>query len=190
MSARTDFRTFVLTFWRTRVNAREDVVCEIAPAVAAVLADPAITRGAVEYAVIRLRNEDLDRHLRTAFTGIGATKIAGSAVHTKPTGQLMDALIEHGMTILEVRFGAHRLGDYLPGSLRTYGEGLIGRGKTEIVRGRLAIAIANQCGDETQPVRAQLSEPTVQRICAYIKSQVPEKQYYKKAFGDDDHPIS
>lgn len=173
-----NIRQFLVEFWTSRVDI-DGTSCQIDPAVEAVLSDAAMTRQAVTWAVGRIRTGSVGDAIKNRLTKTGRDV---SKQETDTRG-LVNDLIEHGLTLLDVRFGRLALGDYLPAHLRDYGETNVESGKTHILRGRFVIAVANACPNPDATVRSQLSLVEIEAIRDLIIARCPEPDEAERALA-------
>lgn len=155
---------FLRSYWMKQIERGDSF--DVEGAIRSILSDECMTRAAVRNAVVAISRKEIDRNIRAAQLG--------NNVRVSP---LVDAIIAHGLSLLDTKFGARKLGDYSPESLLVYAEQQGRFGKTVLVQASFAKAIAKACHDETAKVRDQLTNEQVLAIRDNIISRVPDRRF-------------
>src|SRR5690242_16981967 len=94
----------------------------------AVSANAEMSMLAIAYAVQRA-SRDVDRHTRDIAMG-GAPQRAATKSHAF---KLAKELVDHGLSLMDVRFGRKKLGDYTPSEADDYADTVKAAGRTMLV---------------------------------------------------------
>lgn len=161
-------RKFLSVLWRQEASERGTYSCDLA--VAKILESPELTSEAVVYAVKVLEGH-VNKQLRGVLIGGSAT---GMRTVERATSELVESLIEHGMTLMDMRVGKRILGDSTPEQLTNYASQVIESGQTAIVRGRFVQAVAKACHRDGVLVRDQLSVSDLAVIRERVAGAYPD----------------
>lgn len=137
-----------------------------------ILADAALTAMAVEYAVTNVRQRDAGKLIRRQMLGVHETNYKDNA----STRQFVEALTAYGLSLLDVRFGAKRLGDYLPEEALAYARQQHDAARTISTHARFVASVANACPDAAKPIREQITNERVEAIRQGVIETAPNKR--------------
>lgn len=163
--------TFVREFWKNEIERNQGTEVTLDGIAAAILKDAALTEQAVRYAVKIMRAKFAENGARQVLMGGGATCEVS----------LAEALVAHGLSLLDAKFGGKKLGDYVPVDLAVYAAQQRAQGQTMLVRASFLKAISAACSDPDILVREQLSDQAVEEIRARIVRVAPSAEVAERA---------
>lgn len=139
-------------------------------AIQTILADKALTLQAIRYVVSVAARHQSNSLIREVALGDGhrKQKALGSAIVT--------ALVDAGLSLLDVRFGSKVLGDYLPAELSSYVATQQQTALTMAARSAFLKAVVAECPDGTKVIRDQISAERVDAIRVRLIEKSPRPE--------------
>lgn len=160
-------KDFVCSVWSAEGNSSQ---LDIDVAVKAVAANHDMASAAIRWAV-----SDIARWVDRDVRGISLSNRRGS--HSA----LVTSIVEHGLSLLDVKFGKKLLGDYLPYEAIDYAEQVKTSGRTMLVRASFVMGVASLCRDPNRPIRTQVSEGQLEELHHRLVNRMPDAKLAERS---------
>lgn len=172
----SELRSFLVDLWLKQIEA--GVQPDLSLAAECVSTNPQLNATAIGW-VIEVAAESLvhsrarARLLPTASSDPAGPSDSPSLV---TRSVLVSAMVKHGMGLMDLRFGAKKLGDFLPSEAVVHADYLATSGRTMLIRASFIKAAAALCAVANVPIREQVSEQQLMDIRARLLAKVPDAE--------------
>lgn len=140
------------------------------PIIEAVMADEALARTAVTWAVEVICKSHVGRAIRERMVH------DEKDMNDSATKRLVNAIVDYGLSLLDVKFGSKKLGDYLPSEAVAYAGQQHEAARKMAIHARFIAGVAKACSDDTKPIREQVTNEEVEAIRRSTIDSSPNKE--------------